>query len=67
MDAIGLIGGGAVVVVAAMLVVKYFPKQVMGFMRRASAQSATSIKKQSDQMLADMDRNVAERKARPGR
>jgi hypothetical protein len=34
------------------------------FLKNLDKPSADAIKKQSDEMLADMDRNVAERKAR---
>lgn len=37
------------------------------FLKNLDKPSAKAIKKQSDEMLADMDRNVAERKARQGR
>lgn len=67
MDPISVIGGGVVLLVGALLVVKYFPNEVAEFWRRLGAPTDSTIKKQSDEMLANMDRNVAERKARQGR
>lgn len=67
MEAVDLIGGMVVLAAALVLGVKYFPKEIAEFVRRLGAPSASSIKKQSDEMLAEMDRNVAERKARQGR
>lgn len=37
------------------------------FLKNLNKPSDIAIKKQSDKMLADMDRNVTERKARHGR
>jgi len=67
MNPIGLFGAVAALVVAILLAVKYFPKEVAEFLRRMSAPSTSAIRKKSDEMLADMDRNIAERKARQGR
>lgn len=67
MDMIGFIGGGAFLIVTALLVLKYFPEEIAEFVRRLSAPSTSSIKQQSEERLAEMDRNVAERKARRGR
>lgn len=64
MDPVGLIGGAVVLVAVAVLAAKYFPTEIAELVHRMGSPSASSVKKQSDQMLADMDRNVAERKAR---
>jgi hypothetical protein len=37
------------------------------FLKNLDKPSGDAVKKQSDEMLAEMDRNVAERKARQGR
>ncbi|QOU76473.1 hypothetical protein JAB4_059730 (plasmid) [Janthinobacterium sp. HH102] len=52
------------VVVAAVVVCIFFPSEVQNFLKRLDAKSEKNIKKQSDEMLAEMDRNVAERKAK---
>jgi hypothetical protein len=67
MDPIGVIGGGVVLLVGALLEVKYFPDEVAEFWRRLGAPSASTVKKQSHEMLANMDRNVAGRKSWQGR
>lgn len=67
MEQIGFIGGGVVLVTAALLVVKYFPSEVAAFVRRMGAPSTSAVKSQSDRMLAEMDKNVAARKAKLGR
>lgn len=67
MNSIGLVGVGVVLLVGALLVAKYFPGEVAEFWRRLSIPSASSIKKQSNERLAEMERNIAERKARNGR
>jgi len=67
MEQIGFIGGGVVLGAAAFLVVKYFPKEIAEFVRRLGAPSTSAVKSQSDRMLAQMETNVAERKAKLGR
>jgi hypothetical protein len=67
MNVIAMIGGGAVLLFGALLVATHFPEDVAEFLRRLSAPTTKTIKKQSEQMLVEMDRNVAERKARLGR
>jgi hypothetical protein len=67
MDPVGIIGGGVILMFGGLLVVKYFPEEVARFWRGLGAPSAPSVKKQSDAMLAEMDRNVAARRTRDGR
>lgn len=67
MNLMGIIGGGVVLMLGAFLVVRYFPNEVAEFWRRMGNPSENSIKKQSVERLAEMERNIAERKARNGR
>lgn len=67
METVCLIGGVVALGALAVLAAKFFPNEIAEFMRRLGAPSEFSVKKQSDEMLVDMDRNVAERKARQGR
>ena len=67
MDFIGFFGGGVFLVVVGLLVVKFFPNEVAAFWRRLGAPSESALKKQSDERLAEMERNILERKARRGR
>lgn len=67
MDIIGFFGVGSLLVVGGLLVVKFFPNEIAALWRRLGAPSESDIKKQSDERLAEMERNIAERKARKGR
>lgn len=67
MDLIGFFGAGAVLLVVGVLVVKFFPNEVGTFWRRLGAPTESALKKQSEERLAEMERNVAERNARRGR
>jgi hypothetical protein len=64
---IGLFGGAVALLVLVILMVKYFPKEVSGFFTSLRGSSTSAVKKQSDEMLGEMDRNVAERKAKRNR
>lgn len=54
----------AAVVITAVVACILFPSAVQNFLKRLDSKSEKDIKKQSDGMLAEMDRNVAERKAK---
>lgn len=45
----------------------YFPKEVRAFIERLDSKSTKQIQKESAAKLAEMDRNVTERKARRNR
>lgn len=63
----GLFYGAAFLLVLGVLVFWYFPNEVAVFWRRLNAPSESDLKKQSDERLVEMERNIAERKARQGR
>jgi hypothetical protein len=60
-----MVGTGGIVLYLLHVAVK--TGWLESFLKNLDKPSRDAIKKQSDQMLADMDRNVAERKARQGR
>lgn len=60
----GVIAGLVFLVVLATLFAKNYPAGCADFLRRLRSPGTAQIKKQADEMLAQMDRNIAERKAR---
>jgi len=67
MGFIGIFGGGAVLLVLGLLVVRFLPSEIAAFWRRQGAPTESALKRQSDERLAEMERNIAERNARQGR
>jgi hypothetical protein len=61
---IEILGGGILLLVAIVLVPKFFPKETARFIEGLRAPSESQIKKQSDEKLGEMDRNLAVRKSR---
>jgi hypothetical protein len=66
MSIFGWIGSVLALLVVVMWVAARFPKQIERWVRGWEAPSESNIKKRSKEMLAQMDRNVAERKAKKG-
>lgn len=62
--AFGVIAFGTIMLVLSYFLAKYWPGACAELWRRIRSPSASSIKKQSDELLAQMNRNIAERKAR---
>ncbi|MBC3871906.1 hypothetical protein [Undibacterium oligocarboniphilum] len=63
-QAYSLIAGFIVFAVIVILTLKYFPSECAEFIRRLRSPSASAVKKQSEELLAKMNKNVAERKSR---
>lgn len=61
--AYSLISGFVLVAAMSILLVKYFPDECAEFIQRVRSPSSSAVKEQSDELLAQMDRNVTERKA----
>lgn len=57
----------AAIVVAAAIVYWVFPNEVNAFLNRIGGRPAKDVRARSDARLAEMDRNVAERKAQRSR
>jgi hypothetical protein len=60
---IAVIGYGAVLVLLIVVVFFYLPREFARLVRQLDESPETSIQRLSDEMLARMDRNVAERRA----